>query len=45
MKPDNQAANDSVFDPMFAAVQRYTTPVALVGILFTLIVIGWMLTL
>jgi hypothetical protein len=45
MKPYDRAANDPDIDPLFTAVQRYTTPVTLVGILFTLIVIGWMLTL
>jgi hypothetical protein len=45
MNPDNHAANDSVFDPLFAAVRRYTMPVALLGILFTLVVIGWVLSL
>ena len=45
MRPDDRAANDPDFDPLFTAVLRYTTPVALIGIVFTLIVIGWVLTL
>lgn len=45
MNPDNRAANDPDLDPMLTAVQRYTTPVALVGILFTLLVLGWALSL
>lgn len=38
MKQDNHAANGSVYDPLFATVQRFTAPVALVGILFTLVI-------
>lgn len=41
MSPDDQAANDPDFDPLFTAVQRYTTPVATVSILLTLALIGW----
>jgi hypothetical protein len=44
MKPDNHAANGPNFDPLFTAVQQYTMRVALVGILVTLIVIGWVVT-
>ncbi len=42
MKSD---ANDPSEDRMHKAILRYTTPVAIVGILFTLLVLGWALTL
>ena len=45
MNPYDRAANDPDIDPFFTIVQRYTMPVALLGILFTLVVIGWVLTL
>jgi hypothetical protein len=45
MNPDDRAANAPSFDPLFTAVQRYTAPVTLVGIVFTFVVIGWALSL
>jgi len=45
MNPDSDAANDPDFDPLFTAVLRYTMPVAVAGILFTLLVIGWAFSL
>lgn len=45
MSPDNHAANDPDIDPVLTAILRYTTPVALVGIVFTLVVLGWALSL
>ena len=41
MNRDHHAANDLDFDPLFTAVKRYATPLALVSIVFTLLVIGW----
>lgn len=41
MNPDDHAANYPDIDPVLTAVQRYTAPMALVGIAFTLVVIGW----
>lgn len=43
--PDNRAANDPDIDPVLTAIQRYTTRVVIVGILFTLIILGWALSL
>jgi hypothetical protein len=31
MNPDSHAANDPDIDPVLTAIQRYTTPVALVS--------------
>lgn len=44
MIPGDHAADEPRIDPVLTAIQRYTTPVALVIILVTLVVIGWALT-
>ena len=38
MNPDDHAANDPNIDPLLNAIQRYTTPAAIVIILVTLVV-------
>lgn len=38
-------ANDLIEDRMHEALLRYTMPVAVVDILFTLLVLGWTLSL
>ncbi len=45
MKLGDRAANDPDIDPVLSAILRYTMPVALVGIVFTLVVLGWALSL
>ena len=44
MNPDNHAANDPDIDSVLATILRFTTPVALVGIVLTLLVIVWALS-
>jgi hypothetical protein len=39
------AANDPSIDPVLTLILRYTRPVALIGMAFALIAIGWALSL
>lgn len=45
MNRERDAANEPDFDPVLTAILRYTTPLALAGILFTLLVLGWALSI
>jgi hypothetical protein len=40
-----EPANDPSFDPVLTLILRYTRPVALSGMAFTLVAIGWALSL
>jgi len=45
MNPDNHVANDPDIDPVLTAIHRYTVPLAIVGIVFTLVVFAWAFSL
>jgi hypothetical protein len=39
------AANDPSIDPVLTFILRYTRPVALIGMAFALVSIGWVLSI